>query len=212
MSSRQTYDLEQRERVRQDLLAYKLRHKIGAPALAARIHEANPHIQLIDQRRVSRFLARRHHAEDMFIGWCVTFLEQDLKQNKRLHFSQIVHPIDLFAHGLLEFFGKSGSKELAAEYVVANANETLSFRAPTTLRLKPEQNYWRVEMHAPHAISEGAMVFHAGHPFALLKDRLTGFLSTISVTSSDDTGKMLGWLTSTTMGSTTSSMITMVPR
>jgi hypothetical protein len=42
MSSRQTYDLEQRERVRQDLLAYKLRHKIGAPALAARIHEATP--------------------------------------------------------------------------------------------------------------------------------------------------------------------------
>ena len=63
------YDLAQRERIREALLAYMKEHKIGVPRLAARIKEAvhrNPEIPV---KTLQRFMKGEVRTIDMHVGF-----------------------------------------------------------------------------------------------------------------------------------------------
>ena len=70
------YDLAQRERIRQTLLAYMKEHKIGVPRLAARIKEAvhrNPEIPV---KTLQRFMKGEVRTIDMHVGFLAQFVEK----------------------------------------------------------------------------------------------------------------------------------------
>ena len=70
------YDLAQRERIREALLAYVKEHKIGVPRLAARIKEAvhrNPEIPV---KTLQRFMKGEVRTLDMHVGFLAQFAER----------------------------------------------------------------------------------------------------------------------------------------
>ena len=73
------YDLAQRERIRQTLLAYMKEHKIGVPRLAARIKETvhrNPEIPV---KTLQRFMKGEVRTIDMHVGFLAQFVDKALK-------------------------------------------------------------------------------------------------------------------------------------
>ena len=70
------YDLAQRERIRETLLAYMKEHKIGVPRLAARIKETvhrNPEIPV---KTLQRFMKGEVRTIDMHVGFLAQFVEK----------------------------------------------------------------------------------------------------------------------------------------
>ena len=70
------YDLAQRERIRETLLAYVKEHKIGVPRLAARIKETvhrNPEIPV---KTLQRFMKGEVRTTDMHVGFLAQFAEK----------------------------------------------------------------------------------------------------------------------------------------
>ena len=70
------YDLAQRERIREALLAYMKEHKIGVPRLAARIKETvhrNPEIPV---KTLQRFMKGEVRTIDMHVGFLAQFAEK----------------------------------------------------------------------------------------------------------------------------------------
>ena len=75
------YDLAQRERIRQTLLAYMKEHKIGVPRLAARIKETvhrNPEIPV---KTLQRFMKGEVRTVDMHVGFLAQFVEKVSKED-----------------------------------------------------------------------------------------------------------------------------------
>ena len=77
------YDLAQRERIRETLLAYMKEHKIGVPRLAARIKEAvhrNPEIPV---KTLQRFMKGEVRTIDMHVGFLAQFVEKVSRRMQR---------------------------------------------------------------------------------------------------------------------------------
>ena len=78
------YDLAQRERIRETLLAYMKEHKIGVPRLAARIKETvhrNPEIPV---KTLQRFMKGEVRTVDMHVGFLAQFVEKVSKVDPTL--------------------------------------------------------------------------------------------------------------------------------
>ncbi len=70
------YDLAQRERIRQALLAYAKEHKIGVPRLAARVKETvhrNPEIPV---KTLQRFMKGEVRTLDQYVGFLAQFVDK----------------------------------------------------------------------------------------------------------------------------------------
>ena len=79
------YDLAQRERIRETLLAYMKEHKIGVPRLAARIKETvhrNPEIPV---KTLQRFMKGEVRTIDMHVGFLAQFVEKVSKDRSQRH-------------------------------------------------------------------------------------------------------------------------------
>lgn len=186
MAGRKTYDAGERESIRQRLLQYKLRYGIGCPTLSKRIHAANPHIRMIDQRRVSRFLARQHQPEDMFVSWCETFLQTVPDRPS--------DPFRTLADGMLEFCGKHEGPDYTGAYTLAlkeNADKPPELPS-AEWSVTPGDGFWRVEERPinRHIILDGVLVNTPGSGTAVLKDRLTGMTRTVVLLQHE--GALLG--------------------
>jgi hypothetical protein len=170
MTIQQTFDQYERERIRYAVLRYKLSHGIGAPELATRISEANPHHPTVNQRRVSRFLAKKHDPDPIFYGWCDTFLKSvPLPPD----------PIFQLAKGLINFcgdeskncFGFSGEYTLSIYDTSNNKNPEIFSK----LTAVPDDGFWRLKEKAiqKNEIWDGVLTNARNGSLAVLKERLT---------------------------------------
>ena len=75
------YDLAQRERIRETLLAYMKEHKIGVPRLAARIKETVHRNPTVPVKTLQRFMKGEVRTIDMQVGFLAQFVEKVSKED-----------------------------------------------------------------------------------------------------------------------------------
>jgi len=70
-----TYQNEERDQIRRDLIEYCTQHCIGSPTLQSRIAAANDRtIDEVNNKTLQRFLAGQHRTNDAFVWLCHKFL------------------------------------------------------------------------------------------------------------------------------------------
>ena len=149
------YDLAQRERIRQTLLAYMKEHKIGVPRLAARIKETvhrNPEIPV---KTLQRFMKGEVRTIDMHVGFLAQFVEKVSKEDPTLR----------LGFALSAFYSYQGQDRLVGHIRsrgVADRREAGSgddYRSKIEIVL--DQGTWRVKEVADyrrsHDVYDGAM-------------------------------------------------------
>ena len=108
------YDLAQRERIRETLLAYMKEHKIGVPRLAARIKETvhrNPEIPV---KTLQRFMKGEVRTIDMHVGFLAQFAEKVSK----------VDPTPRLGFALSAFYSSKDKTDWSGTFVASESAVT----------------------------------------------------------------------------------------
>jgi hypothetical protein len=168
------FDQHEQERIRYSLLRYKIAHGMGAPTLAKRISEANLIRPIVNQRRVSRFLAKQTDPDDIFLGWCDTFLQS---------VPMPPDPIWQLAKGLLGFCATGSAVDFSGSYTLAQSVPAVAENfwsiadpdIPAKLTATADDGFWRLEERALHrkAIWDGVLINTNTGGLAILKERMT---------------------------------------
>jgi hypothetical protein len=187
MTSRPTFDLHERDRIRYSLLRYKIAHGIGAPMLAKRISEANLNCPIVNHKRVSRYLAKQHDPEDIFVGWCDTFLQS---------VPVPPDPIWQLAKGLLGFCATGSAVDFSGSYTLSQAVPAVADSfwriadpdISAKLTATADDGFWRLEERALHrkAIWDGVLINTNTGGLAILKERLTCVTKTYTLQPEGD--------------------------
>ena|SRR5208337_693610 len=171
------YDLAQRERIRETLLAYVKEHKIGVPRLAARIKETvhrNPEIPV---KTLQRFMKGEVRTIDMHVGFLASFVETVSKEDPTPRLGSALRAF----YSSLDKTDWSGSFS-ADEYEPAHDNQDYY---SSKIEIALDQGTWRVKEVISTAASpqvyDGAMTSSESTIFMVLKDRLAGLPRTITV-------------------------------
>ena len=179
-----TFDQHERERIRYTLLNYKIAQGMGAPELAKRISEANLNHPKVNQRRVSRFLAKQHDPENMFVAWCDTFLQS---------VPVPPDPIWQLAKALLGFCAEGAKFDFSGNYILRNEN---IHQPPVSAKLRAtaDDGFWRLEERSnqDNAIWDGVFINTNTGGLAILKERLVSVTKTYSIRICDDNTIMGG--------------------
>jgi hypothetical protein len=163
------YDLAERERIRQALLAYMREHKIGTPTLAKRIKASHPRHMEIPLKTLQRVLAGKIRTHDMALSICAAFV--DKLPDRPLLF-------DALGEALHDVYAKEADV-IAGAYTVS-AHEIVISELTITTRPRPEgavRKYHLVKevtTASYRRIYDGVLVFAGRGATMLLKDRLMG--------------------------------------
>ena len=160
------FDLAERERIRQALLAYMKEHKIGVPTLAARIKASHPREMEIPWKTLQRFLAgTRTH--DMALTICKAFAENLPNKPTAMHaLGEALHAV----------YGKAPDI-LAGTYAIS-AHETVISRLtliPQRVANIEDQKFLlatEVTTGSLLRIYDGVVVLTGSSILGILKDRL----------------------------------------
>jgi hypothetical protein len=172
------YDLAQRERIREALLAYMKEHKIGVPRLAARIRETvhrNPEIPV---KTLQRFMKGEVRTLDMHVGFLAQFAERVSKADvmPRLGYA-------LSAFYLSQDKTDWSGSFLATESEASKVDPGEIYKSKIDIAL--DQGAWRVkevsDVHGSHQIYDGALSSSGPALIMIMKDRLMGLPRTITV-------------------------------
>jgi hypothetical protein len=187
MQPRPVFDLKEREQVRSRLLAYKVRHGIGAPTIAKRIEEAAPGGAPIYHKTLSRFLARQHQPQDAFVARCAIFLHRNPEP--------VDDPDGDLAQAMICFCGVVPGPDFAGAYtlmpkpVTIAQSDAAANAHPAEVTIVADDGFWRITERPPgrHVILDGVLVNTAGPAVATLKDRLTGNVKTLLIWRQSET-------------------------
>jgi len=165
------YDLAQRERLRQTLLAYMKEHKIGVPRLAARIKETvhrNPEIPV---KTLQRFMKGEVRTIDMHVGFVAQFVEKVSEDDAtpRLGFA------------LIAFYSYKDKTDWSCTFVAAESEPSAPEPAEvyqSKVEIVLDQGTWRIKEvssgHESGGIYDGALTSTGTTLVVVMKDRLSG--------------------------------------
>jgi hypothetical protein len=172
------YDLAQRERIRQALLAYMKEHKIGVPRLAARIKEAvhrNPEIPV---KTLQRFMKGEVRTIDMHVGFLAQFVDKVAQ----------VDPTPHLGVALSAFYSSKDRTDWAGTFKaeeVADPEARLDKRYRSKIEIILDNGAWRVKEVAENGgsrdIYDGALSSSGQIVVVVMKDRLMGLPRTMTV-------------------------------
>src|SRR5271165_2392030 len=172
------YDLAQRERLRQTLLAYMKEHKIGVPRLAARIKETvyrNPEIPV---KTLQRFMKGDVRTVDMHVGFLAQFAEKVSK----------VDAMPRLGFALSAFYSSKDKTDWSGTFVAMESapSERESHDIyQSKVEIVLDQGAWRVkevgENGGSRDVYDGALSSQGPIALMVMKDRLLGLPRTITV-------------------------------
>jgi hypothetical protein len=158
------FDLTERERIRQALLAYMKEHKIGTPTLALRIRQSHPREMEIPLKTLQRFLAgiRTH---DMALVICKAFVEK--LPNKPM-------PWQALGEAAFAVYGYPVPDDLPTPFYVQFSYDTHSTTFTIEASGRPHFALVEEKQQNPYEIYDGAMISTHPHAYiAVMKNRLT---------------------------------------
>jgi hypothetical protein len=172
------YDLAQRERLRQTLLAYMKEHKIGVPRLAQRVKETvhrNPEIPV---KSLQRFLKGEVRTIDMHVGFLAQFVER----------ASTLDPIPRLASALTAFYSSQDKTNWSGVFVASESDHGGSKDAAvykSKLEVGLDGGTWRVkevgDNDGTHEVYDGALTVSGPTLVVVMKDRLMGLPRTMTV-------------------------------
>jgi hypothetical protein len=175
------YDLAQRDRIREALLAYVKEHKIGVPRLAARIKDAVHRNPTVPVKTLQRFMKGEVRTIDMQVGFLAQFVEKISKENPTLR----------LGFALSAFYPSKDNKDLSGTFAALEFSEwedDSKDRYRSNIEIAIDQGVWRVKevttTAGSHLIYDGVMTSTGLAMFIVLKDRLLGLPRTITVRGS----------------------------
>src|SRR5271166_1313909 len=165
------YDLAQRERLRQTLLAYMKEHKIGVPRLAERIKETVHRNPTVPVKTLQRFMKGEVRTIDIQVGFLAQFVEKISKENPTLR----------LGFALSAFYSSKDNRDLSGKFVASEFSEweqDSDDRYRSNIEIAIDQGVWRVKevttTAGSHQVYDGAMTSSGSTIFIVLKDRLLG--------------------------------------
>jgi len=170
------YDLAQRQKIRETLLAYMKEHQIGVPRLAQRI-KANLHRQPeIPVKTLQRFLKGEMRTIDMHVGFLAQFVEKVSKEDPTLR----------LGFALSAFYSSLDRTDWTGTFAAEESNlpgTNIVQSVLSKIEIVRDQGVWRVRESpvSERLVYDGAMTSSGSTIVIVLKDRLHGLPRTITV-------------------------------
>ena len=172
------YDLAQRERIREALLAYAKEHKIGVPRLAARIKETVYRNPTVPVKTLQRFMKGEVRTIDMQVGFLAQFVAKVSKEDPTLR----------LGFALSAFYPSKDNTDRSGTFVASEYAEwepESDDAYCSKIEIAMDQGTWRVKevntTAGSHQVYDGAMTSSGSTMLIVLKDRLLGLPRTITV-------------------------------
>lgn len=163
------FDETTRALIRQKLLHYMRRHRIGVPALAKRVTDVAPRKQEIPIKTLQRFLAGHIWTIDSYVSLFQRFAENLPDPD----------PIGSLGKAMAGFYRATDSQHLAGEYTLtigyATDPQRVPFAGPMTVT--PDDGFCRVvarlETTLNYFFNEGVLVSDGKSAVLSLRDKMT---------------------------------------
>jgi len=170
------YDLAQRERIREALLAYVKEHKIGIPTLGKRITETVHRNPTIPVKTLQRFMKGEVRTVDPYVGFLAQFAEKISN----------VDPTPRLGVALSAFYSSKDKTDWSGTFIALESEVSDSLDAhQSKVEIAMDQGTWRVKevdtSAGSHQIYDGAMTTSGSTVVIVLKDRLAGLPRMITV-------------------------------
>jgi hypothetical protein len=177
------YDLAQRERIREALLAYVKEHKIGVPRLAQRITETVHRNPVVPVKTLQRFMKGEVRTTDLQVGFLAQFVEKISKADPTPRLGLALNAFYL-SQDRTDHSGTFVATE--SEFLKPDDNDALKSKIEIVL----DQGTWRIketrEIKGSHEIYDGALTSSGPTLVVVMKDRLLGLPRTMTVLTRGD--------------------------
>ena len=173
------YDLAQRERLRQTLLAYMKEHKIGVPRLAQRVKDAVDRNPEIPVKTLQRFMKGEVRTIDMHVGFLAQFVEKVSKTDATPRLGSALNAFYL-SGDKVDWSGVfEAEATITYDEPLAGTLKGTNDPTRTRIEIRRDQGAWRATETCLHSraksIFDGAMTSSGGTIVIVSKHRLTGF-------------------------------------
>ena len=161
------YDLAQRERIREMLLAYVKEHKIGIPTLAKRITETVHRNPTVPVKTLQRFMKGEVRTTDIQVGFLAQFVQKVSKED----------PTPRLGAALNAFYSSQDKIDWAGAFTLVEMQDHEPEKE-SSVEVTRDQGVWRVKEvskdRSAHRVCDGALTSSGPAGVMVLRDRLNG--------------------------------------